>query len=66
MSEAAKQSELRSALNRMASLDAGQQQIKGDVERLRNQLHSVLILCVYSVGMSFVIYMAVRGLKGSS
>lgn len=55
----------RSTLNAVASVRAAQEQMQGDIDKLRKDVQAVLIVSLYIVGALAVVYFAVRGSKGA-
>jgi hypothetical protein len=51
----------RSALNAVASVRAAQEQMQGDVDKLRKDVQALLVLTLYVVGALAVTYFAVKG-----
>ncbi len=47
-------SQLRSALNRLSSMSAGQDQLQADLERIRSDLKGLLVLCLYSAAAAML------------
>ncbi len=53
-------SEIRSTLNRLAGVQAGQEQLQAEVAKVRSGLHTVLILQVYFCGLAAIVWLALR------
>lgn len=46
----------RSTLNRLSGLQAGQEQLQADVERMRSDVKAVLIICLYVAALAMLTF----------
>jgi hypothetical protein len=58
-------SELRSAVNRLSTLGAGQEQLQAEVTAIRGALKSVQLMLVYIIALAVILYMLLAK-KGAS
>jgi hypothetical protein len=57
--------QLRSALNRLASIGAGQEQLQKDVEKLKLYGQQAIVLGIYTVALAGLIYLTLRSVKAA-
>lgn len=53
----------RSTLNRLAALQAGQDQLTADVVKLQALAQTTMIVTMYGAAMALIVYLAIRKVR---